>query len=70
MTQLTRFLKIRISNNQYERMKQNMHANNCTTIAQYIREVTIGRGFFTENLISENHKMLKEIIKILQEWKK
>jgi len=70
MTQLTRFLKIRVSKDQYERLLNNATSQNYKTISQYIREATLGKGFFTEKLISENNKMLKEILNILEGWKK
>lgn len=66
MTQLTQFLKIRVSRDQYERILNNMRAKNYKTISEYGREIIIGKGLFVEKLVVENNKILKEILEIIK----
>lgn len=64
---LTRDLRIRVSKDQYERLINNLHAKNYKTIAHYLRDLGLGKGLLSENLIIENNKMLKEILNLIKE---
>ncbi len=66
MTRLTRDLRIRLSKDQYERIMNNLHAKNYKTISQYVRDIALGKGLLTENIILETNKMVKEILEIIK----
>ena len=66
MTQLTHFLKIRVTRDQYERLLFDMSTHNCKTISQYIRDISLYKTTTSDKIIFENNKMLKDILKILQ----
>jgi len=66
MTRLTRDLRIRVSKDQYDRIINNMQSKNYKTLAHYVRDMSLGKGLFSENIILENNKLLKEILQILK----
>lgn len=58
----TKLLQIRLSANEYERIRNNTHAKGYSTIASYLRAVALEKDLFTETKIAEIHQMMKQIL--------
>lgn len=61
-----RRLFIRVSTNEYERIKNKTHAKGYSSMAAYLRSISLGDELITENKITENNMMIKEILQKLE----
>lgn len=57
-----KMLRIRVTNDQFERIKNNTDVYGYSTISSYIRSLSLERNLLIENKIIENNKLIKEIL--------
>jgi len=62
--------KFRISRVEYEQLVQESRAQGHLTLANYVRSVVLDRGLrYIENKVTENNKILKELMQQLAKSK-
>ena len=58
-------MRIRVTNNQFDRIKLNAQAKGFKTVSDYVRSLCLEHNSCIEKKIIENNEILKAIIKFL-----
>jgi len=64
-----RIINFRVTNEQYERIKNNTNAYGYITMASYLRYLALEKSMLIDNKIIENNRLIKEILGILKNGK-
>jgi hypothetical protein len=66
MSKRTRWMQIRVTESEFQRIKNNVEATGHSTCAAYIRDLALSRGFILEGKIIETHHRVGELLNLLK----